>query len=184
MEEARTKIENHIVRAESREEHAEVHTPFPIIERMVSELPITDPEATFLDPCSGISNFPVVVAERLIENGISYEHAMENQIFMVEIQPRNCIMIEKLLNPTGELDLNLKCCDALELDYGGMEPEDFKTERFRTDYGPHNKFFEREVEDEERERLEDTLRLCESKDMRERFAKGYDLQRNFTEQGF
>jgi hypothetical protein len=170
-------FEEYKVSQESRDEFAEVHTPKDLAEDMLSEIPdrkFEDPEATFLDPCSGVgAPFPLAIAERLVENGISYEHAMENQIYMVELQPKNCVMIERLLNPTGELNLNLKCCDALELDVKAMKPEDWRSERFRTDYGNQYSFFKREPKQKELERLEEIRKLTDDDQIIERFEQGY-----------
>lgn len=175
---AKREIKEHIVAEESREEHAEIHTPADLIGDMLDEIPehkFSDPHATFLDPCAGIGNFPLHVAERLVANGISYEHAMEEQIYMVELQPKNCIKIEEILNPTDDLNLNLKCCDALELEVKRIKPADWKSERFRTDFSNTHSFFERKVKPEERERLKKTLRLCEDEKVAKRFANGYDV---------
>jgi len=170
-------FEEHKVSQESRDEHAEVHTPKELAEDMVSEIPeekFSDPDATFLDPCAGIGvPFPLHVAERLVENGMSYSHVMENQIYMVEIQPKNCIKIEEVLNPTGNLNLNLKCCDALKLDVKHMKPEDWKTERFRTDYSNAYKFFERTTPDEEYEKLNQIRNLTNDQQIIGQFERGY-----------
>jgi hypothetical protein len=177
FDKAKTKIEEHVVTQESREEHAEVHTPPELIDDMLDEIPdekFKDPEATFLDPCSGCGNFPLFIAERLVGNGISYEHAIEQQIYMVELQPKNCIKIEEILNPRGEFNLNLKCCDALELDIEHMEPEDWKTERFRTAFGNQFSFFEREPDPEELKRLERVKELTDDEQIIRRFQKGYE----------
>jgi len=176
FEEAKAKIEEHVVTQESREEHAEVHTPPELIDDMLDEIPdekFEDPEATFLDPCSGCGNFPLHVLERLVGNGISYGHAIEHQIYMIELQPKNCIKIEEILNPTGDFNLNLKCCDALELDVRAMEPEDWHTERFRTVYNNSYNFFEREPEPEEIERLNEIRDLTDNEKIIERFERGY-----------
>ena len=184
---ARSRILDHAIAPESFENHAEVHTPFSVINRMLDKLQTpgiwSDPDKTWLDPCSGIGNFPLVIAERLME-GLTqisdpnerYRHIFENQIYMVEIQPRNAILIERLFNPDGDIALNLKCCDALALGYLSMEPEDWKTERFRTDYGLHNAFFTRETPQEEIEKLQRTLRLLEGQPdtLRQPFTRGYD----------
>lgn len=180
---ARKEIEEYVVDQRSREEHAEVHTPFHLIEEMLSKVPDeewSDPEKTFCDPCSGIGNFPVVVAENLMETlkdefpdpEERYRHIMENQIFMIEIQLENAIMIEKLLNPTGELNLNLKCVDALELDVEHMDPEDWKEHRFRTNYKGKN-FFEYEPSPEEVEKLEKAREVIEKTEVLKSFERGY-----------
>jgi hypothetical protein len=175
--EAKQQVKEHIVAEESREEHAEVHTPANLINDMLDHTPeekFSDPDATFLDPCAGIGNFPLHILERLVGNGISYGHAIEQQIYMVELQPKNCIKIEEILNPSGDFNLNLKCCDALELDIEHMEPKDWHTERFRTDYGNQYSFFEREPDPEELKRLERVKELTDDEQIIRRFQKGYE----------
>lgn len=172
----RQRMKEYVVDAENREEHAEVHTPWDMIDDMLGEIPdrkFEDPEATFLDPCAGIGNFPLAIAERLVENGIPYEHAMEKQVYMVEIQPKNCVMIERLLNPTGELNLNLKCCDTLELDIEAMKPSDWRSERFRTDYGNQYTFFERKSTEAEMSRLTEIENLTDDESILQHFRRGY-----------
>lgn len=170
------RMKNYIVAAESREEYAEIHTPWGLIEDMLNQIPdekFANSESTWIDPAAGIGNYSVAIAERLVNNGISYQHAMEKQIYMVEIQPKNCVMIEKLLNPTGELNLNLKCCDALELDIEHMEPEDWKSERFRTNYGNQYTFFERNPAEKEINRLNEIRDLTDNQQIIQQFEKGY-----------
>lgn len=144
----RSHIESWEVSQESREKHAEVHTPFELIEDMVDKLPsekFKDPSATFLDPCAGIGNFPLVLCERLMkglrpkipDEEARYRHIMENQIYMVELQRENALRIVLMFTDGGRipLDLNLKICDALELDVENMRPEDWTlSEPHRTCY--------------------------------------------------
>jgi hypothetical protein len=176
IERGKRLIEEHVVASRSREEHAEIHTPPELIQHMLDNIPdekFEDPEATFADFSAGLGNFPLHIAERLVENDMSYSHVMENQIYMVEIQPKNCIKIEEVLNPTGNLNLNLKCCDALKLDVKHMKPEDWKTERFRTDYSNAYKFFERTTPDEEYEKLNQIRNLTNDQQIIGQFERGY-----------
>lgn len=187
FKQTRQKIADHIVDQRSRSDHAEVHTPAELIDEMLDKIPESewnDPNKTWLDPCAGIGNFPLQIAERLMETLADhitdpeerYRHIVENQIFMIEIQPKNCIMIEKLLNPDGQLNLNLNCVDTLQLDVEGMQPADWKTERFRTDYGTQHTFFERTPSEEEIERLEQVRKLCENEPdwIFDQFKRGYE----------
>lgn len=172
----RKSMKNYVVDVKNRKEHGEIHTPWNLIDNMLSQIPenkFLNPEATFLDPCAGIGNFPLAIAEKLIQNDISYEHAMEEQVYMVEIQPKNCVMIEKLLNPTGELNLNLKCCDVLNLDIEHMEPEDWRSERFRVNYGKQYTFFERNPTKEEINRLNEIRDLTDDQQIIQQFERGY-----------
>ena len=137
----KNRLEKYEVAARSREQHAEVHTPERLIGKMLDQIPdekFEDPSATFLDPCAGCGDFPLQICERLME-GISsqipnaeerYRHIMENQIYMVEIQHDNALRIVTLFTDGGRipLDLNLKICDALELEIENMRPEDWTLE--------------------------------------------------------
>lgn len=112
---------------DNSKERGEVFTPFPLIEQMVSRIPkkhFSDPTKTFLDPCAGIGNFPLVLMQRLMK-GLKhrilnkedrYRHIMENQIFMCELDHGNCDTINRLFNPTGDIKLNILCGDALTSD--------------------------------------------------------------------
>ena len=170
-------FEKHKVSQKSREEHAEIHTPRGLADDMIDKIPkekFENSKTTFLDPCAGVGcPFPLAITERLVNNGISYQHAMEGQVYMVEIQPKNCVMIEKLLNPTGELNLNLKCCDVLDLDIEHMEPEDWKSERFRTNYGNQYTFFERNPAEKEINRLNEIRDLTDDQEIIQQFERGY-----------
>lgn len=185
LEEARKKFQNFKVSEDSREEFAEVHTPFSLAEEMLSKVPDSEWENssnTWLDPCSGIgAPFPIVVVEKLMK-GLKNEfpnseerfrHIMENQVFMIELQLENAVMIEKLLNPTGELTLNLKCVDALELDVEHMDLEDWKKHRFRTNYKGKS-FFEYEPSPKEVEKLEKARDLIEDENTLKSFENGYN----------
>ena len=66
-----------------------------------------------------------------------YRHIMENMIYMVELQEENCTTIRKTFTRDGELDIdiNLKCCDALKLECDYMTPADWaEGELYRWSY--------------------------------------------------
>lgn len=183
LEEAREKIEGYVVDKRSKEEHAEIHTPFTLIEDMVDQIPeeeFYDSSTTILDPCSGIGNFPTYIAQKLMETlkdeiedpEERYRHIMEEMIYMIELQLENGIRIEKLLNPTGELNLNLKCVDALELQVQEMEPIDWNQHRFRTRYTGKS-FFQYEPTPEELEKLERVRNIADEYWIVEQFERGY-----------
>jgi len=172
---AKKKIEEHVVNQKSRNQFAEIHTPPELIDKMLDQITdaeFEDPNSTFFDPCSGCGNYPVAIAERLVENDISYQHAIENQIYMVELQLKNCVMIERLLNPSGELNLNIKCVDSLELQTEYMEPSDWNKHRFRTHYKTSD-FFNYEPKPEEFEKLEKVKELTDNESIIKNFERGY-----------
>jgi hypothetical protein len=89
-----------------------------------------------LDPCAGVGNFPLEIAERLMgtlkdripDPEYRYKWIMEKMIYMIEIQPRNAYFITHLFTDGGRipLNLNLKVCDTLSLDMENMKPSDWK----------------------------------------------------------
>lgn len=183
----RNKIESYVVEQKSRDEYAEVHTPFSLVEEMVDKIPTQwdNPNETLLDPCAGIGQFPLVACERFmkgLENKIPdeterYRHIMENQIFMIDIQPKNCIELEKNFNPTRDLNLNIKCVDSLDLKTEEMNITDWKTRRFGTVYSGMDDLFGLGPKPEEYEALEAFKRVVKDKDEPEwiikKFENGY-----------
>lgn len=185
FEKERKRIEGYVVAAESKDEHAEVHTPFHVIEMMLDKFDDEfwkDPNTTLLDPCAGIGNFALVACERWMK-GLQhrikdeeerYRNIVENQLFQIDIQPKNVLEIYRLFGG-DEYEINVKCCNSLKLDVLNTEPEDWKTERFRTTYGPIADFFEREPDPEEIELLQKTLDLAETEAERSFFLDGYNV---------
>ena len=183
LENAQKKMEDYVVNQESRDDYAEIHTPFGLISNMLSQIPEEEwesPEKTWYDSSAGIANFTAVVAEKLMDSlkdEISdpkerYRHIMEKQIYMAELQLKNVIKTEKLLNPSGELNLNIKCVDSLELQTEYMEPSDWNQHRFRTHYKTSD-FFNYEPRPEEFEKLKKVKELTDNEDIIENFEKGY-----------
>ncbi|MFA5586385.1 MAG: hypothetical protein WDA02_07570 [Saccharofermentanales bacterium] len=105
-----------------RKEHAdtfgEVFTDFYLVDEHVSNIDpelFKDPTSTFLDPCAGFGQYPIILIEKLMD-GLKewepnpekrYKHIVENQIFMIELQKESCDIIERLFNPKGKYKLNL-----------------------------------------------------------------------------
>lgn len=87
-------------RQKQQKDFGEVFTPIELVEEMLSHLPESvwsNPDLTWLDPASGIGNFPVVVFYKLDEGLKKWElsdvkrrkHIVENMIFMMEFQSNN-----------------------------------------------------------------------------------------------
>jgi len=183
LENALKKMEDYVVSQDSRDDHAEIHTPSRLITNMLSEIPEEEwnsPKKTWYDPCTGIGNFTAFVAKKLmasLEGEISdpkkrYRHIMEKQIYMAELQLKNVVKVEELLNPSGELNLNIKCVDSLELQTEYMEPTDWNKHRFRTHYKTSD-FFNYEPKPEEFEKLEKVKELTDNERIIENFKRGY-----------
>lgn len=108
----------------------EVFTPEWLIKDMCKSLPIecwTDPNKTFLDPCAGKGNMPVIIIQGLM-NGLKdiipdiqerYKHIIEKQLYMCEYQRESAETINKIFNPGNTYKLNLYVGDTLKM------PDDF-----------------------------------------------------------
>jgi type I restriction-modification system DNA methylase subunit len=110
--------------------HGEVFTPPKLIREMLSTLPeeaFTDPNKTFLDPCTGKGNFVVYLVQGLMiglkdqieKESERYKHIIENQIFMCEYQKESAIFVNDLFGLGGRFNVNLYVGDTLKM------PDDF-----------------------------------------------------------
>jgi hypothetical protein len=115
-------------RREYANKFGEVFTDFELVEEHVSNIDeelFKDPTSTFLDPCAGWGQYPIVLIEKLMIGLEEWEPneekrwkwILENQIFMVEIQKESCDIIGGFFNPSGELKLNLFNENFLEWEY-------------------------------------------------------------------
>jgi len=115
-------------RREYANKFGEVFTDFELVEEHVSNIDeelFKDPTSTFLDPCAGWGQYPIVLIEKLMIGLEEWEPneekrwkwILENQIFMVEIQKESCDIIQEFINPSGELKLNLFNENFLEWEY-------------------------------------------------------------------
>lgn len=108
----------------------EVFTPFALINEMTDRLPKEiwkDPSKTFLDPCAGKGNFPIVLIIRLF-SGLKdiipdeeerLKHIVEKQIYMAEFQRESAEFIAETFKFERNLKVNLYYGDTLKM------PEDF-----------------------------------------------------------
>jgi hypothetical protein len=134
----------------------EVFTPTPLVQEMLNQLPpevFTDPTKTFLEPSCGDGQFLAEVVIRKMENGSSYEQALET-IYGIDLMEDNCIeCIKRLYGVNSEPTIekitpsnmpkkwkrdglkaifkvngkicNIVCGDGLIYDYSFGEPEVF-----------------------------------------------------------
>ena len=104
----------------------EVFTPLILVEIMLNFLPKdvwTNPNLKWLDPASGMGNFPLMVIKRLmvglkdweIDPEKRYKHIVENMIYVSELQPRNAFMYLYMVDPHDEYDINLYCGSSLDM---------------------------------------------------------------------
>jgi hypothetical protein len=78
----------------------------------------------WFDPAAGMGNYPICIYYKLLE-GLSYKfpdlndrkrHIIENQLYMGELNNKNCFIIKQIFNINNEYKLNLYEGDALEID--------------------------------------------------------------------
>lgn len=116
-----------------RKDNDEVFTPPFLIEEMLDRLPKTvwkDPTKTWLDPCAGLGNFSVIILKRLMkglktwqpDEELRKKHILENMLYHVEMNPESVEKLERVLNPEGKYNLNIKCSDFLIFDQKKKKP--------------------------------------------------------------
>lgn len=91
----------------AKNERGEVFTPLELVNEMLDKLPSevwTNPNLKWLDPATGIGNFPVMVYLRLMD-GLKYfelnpekrrKHILENMLYMVELDKLNVYLLKKV----------------------------------------------------------------------------------------
>jgi hypothetical protein len=106
-------VDNLEIRKEERDLYGEVFTPIELVCDMLSQLPESswkDSSLKWLDPSSGIGNFPILVYYKLmksLQEQIPIEkerskHIIENMIYMVELNSehiKTCTYIFQLIHP-------------------------------------------------------------------------------------
>ncbi len=118
---------------EKRKDNDEVFTPPFLIEEMLDKLPKKvwkDPTKTWLDPCAGLGNFSVLILKRLMkglktwqpDEELRKKHILENMLYHVEMNPESVEKLQRVLNPEGKYNLNIKCSDFLTFDKGKKTP--------------------------------------------------------------
>jgi type I restriction-modification system DNA methylase subunit len=116
----------------------EVFTPTPLVQEILDTLdPDTfkNPEHTFLDPTCGDGQFLGEVLIRKVENGISFETALQT-IYGVDLMQDNVDLCrERLLCGQEHLrhivEQNIVCADALRYHYrfDGSDPYETDADR-------------------------------------------------------
>lgn len=141
-----------------RKQTGEDFTPSPLVNEILDKFPNDvwkDPTKTWLDPTAGNGNFLVEIKTRLLAEGHSEQHILNNMIFGVDLMPDNCEEMIVRLYGAGEVKRfpaskvpvsyrtvglkycfkfngawvpNIVCADGLEYDYSfGREPDPFET---------------------------------------------------------
>ena len=120
----------------------EVFTPTPLVQEILARLPdevFADPDKTFLDPSCGDGQFLGEVLIRKMENGSTFEQALQT-IYGVDLMPDNVNQCQKRLL-CGREDLrhiveqNIVCSDALRCNYrfDGTDPYETQQDRHFSD---------------------------------------------------
>jgi len=139
-----------------KQENGEVFTPMKLVNEMIDKLDqqytvehkcsiFTNPNFKWLDPASGMGNFPVAVYLKLME-GLKPElpcdedrkkHILENMLYMSELNKKNVFVCQQIFNMKGQFKLNLCEGDTLEMD----TMKEWNIEKFDVVLGnpPYNK---------------------------------------------
>jgi hypothetical protein len=110
-----------------KKQFGEVFTPMKLVEEMLDKLPEdvwTKKDLTWLDPSSGMGNYPIAVYLRLMESlkkdfpdeKERKKHILENMLFMCEINKKNVYTTKQIFDVNNEYKLNIYEGDTLECD--------------------------------------------------------------------
>ena len=110
-----------------KKQFGEVFTPMCLINEMLDKLPKkiwTNPELKWLDPASGMGNFPIAVYLRLMESLEEIipeeqerkRHILENMLYMSELNKKNVLICNQIFDINNEYNLNIYNGDSLKLD--------------------------------------------------------------------
>ena len=134
-------VDKYLVPTENeKKKNAEVSTPVKLRREMIGKLKEYAPEVfknkeiKIFEPCIGKGGFVVDIISELMDGlkdsikdeKMRYKHIVENCLYMSEINEWNVYIVEKMINPLGEYELNLNKGDTLELDI----KKKWKIERF------------------------------------------------------
>ncbi|AYV79968.1 MAG: restriction-modification methylase [Gaeavirus sp.] len=84
----------------------------------------TNDKITFYDPAAGMGNYPIAIYYKLME-GLKTtipdelnrkKHILEKQLYMGELNKKNCLIIKQIFNFNNEYKLNLYEGDTLKID--------------------------------------------------------------------
>ncbi len=109
-----------------KKEFGEVFTPIPIISEMLDKLPVhiwKDSSIKWLDPATGMGNFPIVIYLRLMESlreeiicdKARKKHILENMLYLCELNKKNVMVCKQIFDLNNEYIMNLHCGDTLTL---------------------------------------------------------------------
>ena len=133
---------------EEKKQFGEVFTPINLVNDMLDKLPVdvwSNKNFKWLDPASGMGNFPIAIYLRLIE-GLKDEikdtkerkkHILENMLYMSELNKKNVLVCKQIFDINNEYKLNIYEGDSLKVDYN----KEWKIKNFDIIIGnpPYNK---------------------------------------------
>jgi type I restriction-modification system DNA methylase subunit len=119
---------------------SEVFTPTPLVQELLDTIDptlFTDPAKTFLDPSCGDGQFLSEILIRKIENGSTFEQALDS-IYGVDLMQDNVELCrERLLCGQEQfrhiVEKNIVCANSLEYNYTFGDPEVFGNGLFSFD---------------------------------------------------
>lgn len=84
----------------------------------------SDPNITWYDPAAGMGNYPVAIYYKLFDGlkdiipdvNNRKKHIVENQLYMGELNKKNCYLIKQIFNLDNKYKLNLYEGDTLSID--------------------------------------------------------------------
>jgi hypothetical protein len=111
-----------------KKQFGEVFTPFNLVNEMLDKLPSnvwTNKNLKWLDPASGMGNFPIAVYLRLMiglkdeikDDKLRKKHILENMLYMCELNKKNVLVCKQIFDINDDYKLNLYQGDSLKLDY-------------------------------------------------------------------
>jgi hypothetical protein len=111
-----------------KKQFGEVFTPMILVNEMLDKLPNSvwkDKNLKWLDPATGMGNFPIAVYLRLME-GLKDEikddnkrkkHILENMLYMSELNKKNIFICKQIFDINNEFKLNIYEGDSLKMNY-------------------------------------------------------------------
>jgi len=108
-----------------KKQFGEVFTPMKLVNEMLDKLPVDvwkNKNLKWLDPATGMGNFPIAVYLRLME-GLKDEiddikerkkHILENMLYMCELNKKNVLVCNQIFDINNEYNLKIHQGDFLE----------------------------------------------------------------------
>jgi type I restriction-modification system DNA methylase subunit len=109
-----------------KKQFGEVFTPFNLVNEMLDKLPTnvwTNKNLKWLDPASGMGNFPIAVYLRLMiglkdeikDDKLRKKHILENMLYMCELNKKNVLVCKQIFDINDDYKLNLYQSDSLKI---------------------------------------------------------------------